>query len=322
MAKYIHVTLEEREKMFAYIHVGKSLRWIAQRLGRSHSTLAREKKRYSRYGKEYLPCRAHKRAKIIASRQRYKAPLKNPFIFLYVRVHLRPPYNWSPETIAGRLSFDHPDYSIDDETIYRYIYGKKQKRMKLWKHLKHHRKRRMKKDGRKVQHYARLASATPIQERPEDINNRQEYGHWETDNMEGIKTDNTSISVSVERKTRMIRIRKLTDHTSKEKLHTLKNQWKQDTVRSVTVDRGPENSKLTRLKPTLYACQPYHSWEKGSVENAIGRLRRYIPKKTSIDAIPELYLLALEEYMNNTPRKILGYLTPYEYLEKIQTGFT
>ncbi|MFC1646992.1 IS30 family transposase [Patescibacteria group bacterium] len=318
MRKYIHLTLEQREKMFAYIHVGKSLRWIAKRLGRSHSTLVREKKRHTRYGIEYIPCKAHKRARIIASRQRYKAPLKNPFIFLYVREHLRPPFNWSPETIAGRLSFDHPEYSIDDETIYRYIYGKKQKRMKLWKYLAHHRKKRMNKHGRKVKKYARLASAIPIQERPTCVNKRKIYGHWETDNMEGVKSDSTSISVSVERKTRMIRIRKLANHTSQEKLNALKKQWKQDIVQSVTVDRGPENSKLTKLKPILYACQPYHSWEKGSVENVIGRIRRYIPKKTSVDPIPESYLLALEEYYNNTPRKILGFLTPYEYLEKIR----
>jgi IS30 family transposase len=221
------------------------------------------------------------------------------------------------------LSIDYPGEHICPETIYRYIYNTKKTRgMKLWKYLKLHRRKRMNKYGRKVKKYARLASATPIQERPEYINNRQKYGHWETDNMEGIKSDSTSISVSVERKTRMIRIRKLTNHTSKEKFNTLKNQWKQDTVKSVTVDRGPENSKLTKLKPTLYACQPYHSWEKGSVENAIGRIRRYIPKKTSVDPIPESYLLALEEYYNNTPRKTLGFLTPYEYLEKIQTGFT
>ena len=69
---------------------------------------------------------------------------------MYVRKKLRE--LWTPEEIAGRLSIDNPEESIHHETIYRYIYNSKKTRgMKLWKYLKNHRKKRMKKHGRKVQ---------------------------------------------------------------------------------------------------------------------------------------------------------------------------
>ena len=82
--KYRHLSLEEREKLFAYRALGTSFRWIAKRLGRSHSTLVRELKR-PKYGKTYLPCVAQREAQRIAFRQRQRAALKNPTIFLFVR---------------------------------------------------------------------------------------------------------------------------------------------------------------------------------------------------------------------------------------------
>lgn len=325
MHRFNHLSLEERERLYAWKEKGLSLRAIARRLGRSHSSLVRDLKRHSKYGKDYIPCLAHRRAKIWAERQRYKAPLKNPKVFLYVRQHLREPYAWSPETIAGRLPLDHPGESIHHETIYRYVYNtKKTRAMKLWRYLKLHRKRRMKKDGRKVKQYTRLKTALPIEARPEKANKRQEPGHWETDNMEGIKSDKTSVSVTVDRMTRISRIRKLVDHKSNTKYGVLLRQGRFDLIKTLTVDRGPENSKheefSKKTRTPVYACTAYHSWEKGTVENTIGRIRKFIPKKTSLDPIPEWYFTFLEERMNNTPRKVLGFLTPIEFEEKIPTA--
>src|SRR3989344_2042709 len=88
MRTYHHLSLEEREKLFAWKESGESLRDIAKQLGRSHSSLSHELKRHTKYGKPYLPCLADKRAKKWADLQRYKAPLKCPLVFLYVRVYL------------------------------------------------------------------------------------------------------------------------------------------------------------------------------------------------------------------------------------------
>lgn len=321
MQSYSHLSLQEREQLFAWKESGTSLRGIAKRLGRNVGTISREWKRHTKYGKTYLPCLAQQRADRIATKQRYHAPLKEPLIFLYVREHLREPYHWSPETIAGRLGREHPGSSVDPETIYRYIYGKKQRRMKLWRYLRRHRKRRMKKDGRKVQQYARLATAIPISIRPGLIHERKRLGDWESDNMEGKRSDTTGISVSVDRLSRVVRLRKLTDHRSPTKADALLDQWTDDVVHSVTVDRGSENSDHERLTNTrqiaVYACAPYHSWEKGTVENTVGRVRWYIPKGESVDPITQEDLTVIEDQMNNTPRKCLGFLTPNEFLEKI-----
>lgn len=321
---YKHLSLEEREHLFAYRMLGKTFRWIASRMGRSHSTLVRELKR-PKYGRAYLPCIAQREAVRVAFRQRSRAALKNPLIFLYVREHLRKPYSWSPETISGRLPLEHLGESISVESIYRYIYlNPKTKREKLWRYLELHRRKRMRKDGRKVKSFTKLSEAIPISERPEVINNRTELGHWETDNMEGKRSDKTSVSVSVERVTRKLLLGKLINHKSATKTDCVVNSLgKEDNgfVKSITFDRGPENSGYKeisdRLNTAAYACNPYHSWEKGTVENTIKQIRKFVPKGVSVDNVTQEYLTALEDKFNTTPRKILGFLTPNEYYERI-----
>lgn len=333
MKQYHHLSLEEREKLFAWHESGISIQTIAKRLGRNPASVSRElgrnktgrgQRSHEYLTSRYLPCRAQKKADKRALRQRTKAPLKNPGIFLYVRTHLRKPYYWTPEQIAGRIEVDHPGLSIHHETIYRYIYGRGQKRMKLWIHLRLHRKKRMKWHGRKVQAHMRLKDALPIEKRPDEANTRQQEGHWETDNTGTIKSDRTGISTSVERKTRAIRLKKLKDGKAKTKRKVLVSQMRKEHKvfqKTLTLDRGPENTdheSFTRqTQMPVYACNPYHSWEKGSVENGIGRSRFFIPKGQSVDHLTQRNLTRIEIIMNNTPRKCLGYLTPNEVYERI-----
>lgn len=321
MGQYHQLTLEEREKFWVWRREGVSFREIGRRLGRDHTTLSRDRKRNAPFGQTYLPCRANKRAKKRAIKQRTHAPLKGVLVFLYVREHLRPPYSWSPEVIAGRLSLDHPGSHITPETIYSYIYGKKQKRMRLWKYLRLHRKKRMKADGRKVRGNNRIVGAIPIEKRPEAATQRKEPGHWETDNLEGKKSDRTGISVSVDRVSHITRLRKLKDHTAATKTRAIKGHLTADGAKTLTIDRGSENTKLvTGLALLVYTCNAYHSWEKGTVENTVGRVRWYIPKGMSVDGITQKDLNAIEKHMNTTPRKILGFLTPEEFVQKIPSS--
>lgn len=335
MRTFHQLTLEEREQLFLWKEDGLSFREIGRRLNRSHTSVSKEwhrnktgpGKRSREYAVfRYLPCRAQKKSVMRATRQRRKAPLKTPFIFLYVREHLRPPYSWSPETIAGRLPIDHPGTTIDDDTIYRYIYGKKQRRMKLWKYLLLHRKKRMKKYGRKVTNRGEIVHALPISKRPPSVLKRKTLGHWETDNMEGLRVDGTGVSVTVERMSRLTRLGKLADHTAATKTMLLLSQFSKEpkeAKRTITLDNGPENKDGGKFQTittmTVYKTVPYHSWEKGTVENTVGRVRRWIPKKTSVDSVNQQQLCVIEEQMNNTPRKVLGFLTPNEVYGKIHT---
>ena len=324
--KYKHISLEEREKIFAWREARVSMRMIAKRLGRNVGSISREIEKNTKYGKEYLPCYAERRAKRVGEKQRYKAPLKEPLVFLYVREHLKKPYCWSPEKIAGRLPIDHPGHTIDRETIYRYIYGRKQATMKLWTLLRRHRRKRMRKDGRKVKGYTKLATAIHIKDRPQEINERKTLGHWETDNMEGKRSDKTAVSVTVERVTRITRLRKLENHKAATKTAVLIPQLTADNGKTVTMDRGPENSDYETIgreaKVLIYGCEPYHSWEKGTVENTVGRVRWFVPKGSSVDGVSQKKLDEIEDWMNNTPMKILGFLTPNEFLAKIQSSST
>ncbi len=327
MKKYKHLSLKERERIFGFLQKGLSLQDISKLLHRNVGTISRELNRHSKYGKKYLPCHAQKEAVRVGMRQRRRSALKNPTVFLYVRTKLRNEL-WSPETIAGRLPIEHPGESICFETIYRYIYlNPRTKRDRLWQYLELHRRKRMIKNGRKVKEYTKLTEAIPIQNRPEIINNRSEIGHWETDNMEGKRSDKTAISVTIERLLRLTKLTKLEGHTAKVKTDAVITRLQQEKeinpnlVKSITFDRGPENSGYKtiaeKLKVEIYACNPYHSWEKGGVENMNKRIRRFIPKGSSVEGISQQYLTLLEIKLNSTPRKVLGYLTPIEFQRKI-----
>ena len=328
MRKYKQITLEERERLYALREQGKSLRTIAKELGRSQSSLTRELRRNIRYGREYfgneyLPCKAQKLAEKRSNRQRKKASLKNPTIFLYVRTQLRS--GLSPEQISGRLRIDHPGQSIGVETIYRYIYARRlqpKTRPLLSSYLPLARKKRMKYLGRRVRRHGKIPFAVSIEKRPQSIHARKRIGHWETDNIIGCQSDKTALSVTVERKTRFTILTRLSNRKAITKTTALIARLKIYPRKSLTLDNGKENSHhriiAKALRLSVYFCHSYASWEKGTVENMNGRIRRYIPKGVSIDSISDETIAAIEEKLNHTPRKCLAFLTPYEKMAKAQ----
>ena len=215
--------MEEREKLYALKEQGLSLREIGRRLNRDHTSLSDELRNNAPYGAEYIPCRAQRLSDKRTRRQRCHAPLKNPLVFLYVRVHLRNPYNWTPDQIAGRLKLDHPGYSISYEAIYRYIYSRRMRRYKYWEYLTLGRKKRMKKEGRGVRRDSsgKIPGSISIDLRPEVVSLRSRVGDWETDNIIGKLTDKTALSVTVERVTKLTLLTKLLDRLAVTKSNAL-----------------------------------------------------------------------------------------------------
>ncbi|HVA96510.1 MAG TPA: IS30 family transposase [Candidatus Acidoferrales bacterium] len=328
MRVYQQLTLVEREIIYGMLRQGETLRSIGKKLRRSHTSISRELRRNIKYGNEYftneyLPCKAQKLSDKRKVEQRYKAPLKNPAIFLYVRKHLRDD-GWSPEVIAGKLRLDHPELSICHETIYQYIYSKKVKTrgMHLEQYLILKRKKRMKHNGRSVRRHSKIPEAVSIDHRPRSVQRRRSIGHWETDNIIGRVTDKTALSVTVERMTRFTIITKLKDRTAQTKAGVLIDRLQNYPIKTMTADNGSENTRhvhiAKELKLSMYFCHAYHSWEKGTVENTNGRIRRFIPKGVSIDQIPDAYIAALEDKLNSTPRKCLQFQTPYEMMHKLR----
>jgi transposase, IS30 family len=323
-SKFTHLSLMERELLFAWKEQRISFRVIATRLHRSHTTISREWKRNTKYFHSYIPCMAQKRYERISGFQRRGASLKNPFIFLYVRKHLAD--GWSPEQIAGRLSLDHPHQHIDDETIYRYIYSPRVRKEKLWRLLPLARKRRRRWHGRKMQRTGascRLPFLT-IDARPAEINDRKVFGHWETDNYIGTNKEKAVLSVTTERLTRFTILEKLAGKEAQHKTAALIDRLSRfpDIARkSITADNGFENYGHRTVSDTLsvafYFAHPYSSWEKGTVENTNNRLRRYLPRGTMLTHISEAAIGKIEKRLNTTPRKCLGFKTPLEKLYEV-----
>jgi IS30 family transposase len=315
LTKYVHLSLLERERLFGLLKQGKSLRNIGKILGRSHTSLAREIKRNSKYGRAYIPCKAQARYERVAKRQRRRCPLKNPGVYLYVRENLRK--GFSPEAIAGRLPLDVIGESITPETIYQYIYETGKRKKQFTSRLTRSHSKRKKHTGRSVQKTPRIPFAKSIDSRPEKINTRQKIGHWETDLMEGSRGTGKALSVMVERKSRYVTLEIVNNKTAKEKDRSVAdalNVFPRRLVRSITIDNGSENTGCDTWGLPVYRCNPYHSWEKGSVENVIGRIRRYIPKGTDLTGYSNNDIKRLENLLNNTPRKCLNFLTPKESL--------
>lgn len=320
MKKYEHLKLGEREQLLALRQEGLSFRAIGAVLGREHTSLSREYRKNSKYYRQYQPCLAQKKAEKIAVKQRTKAPLKCHEVYLYVRQKLRK--KWTPEEIAGRLPIDMPGFGIDDDTIYRYIYNNKKTRGEhLFQYLTLHRRKRMKKNGRKVKNQ-KFGNVLQTGQRPKSVNNRKRAGHWEMDNMDGKKSDSVCVSTTVERKTRFTILSKLSGHGSAVKTKAVIDRLQplpMKLVKSITTDRGPENHGYQEITETLdtkvYFCNPYHSWEKGTVENTNGRVRRFLPKGKTMENLTDSYLKRIENQLNNTPRKCLKFMTPNEMLQ-------
>ena len=313
MLKKPKLTLLEREKIFGWLGEGKSCREIARLLNRNHASIVREVRRNRNQNTgEYLPCIAQGKAEKREKIQREKAPLKEPFILLYVKHKLK--MGWSPETIAGRLKVEYPAKTICVESIYQYIYNKrKHPHQDLVQHLVLHRKKRMKQYGRNVRR-THIPGRIGIEMRPKTVALRTEFGHGETDLMEGVRSDKQVVSVTVERTTRYSQLQLLAHKTAHAKAAAIKQVVQEIPYQTMTTDNGCENTQHESWSIPTYFTTPYHSWEKGTVENTIGRLRRYIPKKQSIQNLTQAELKFIQWEMNNTPRKCLNFLTPSEVL--------
>jgi transposase, IS30 family len=322
MKEYKQLSLLERERIFGWRKEGLSFRAIGRKLNRPHTTLIREFLRNAKYGQAYIPCIAQEKAEKRSCIQHSQASWKGSEIYLYVRETLRKE-RWSPETIAGRLPTIHPGLSICHETIYRAIYARENRKDKLWQYLTVKRQKRMKKGGRHINKDSRISEAVSIDKRPKIVDRRKQVGHWETDNVIGKITDKTALSVTVERVLKVTLLSKLTAKTADEKTKRLFERMSRlpgALRRTMTADNGLENSNHKEITSSLdmlmYFCHAYHSWEKGTVENMNGWIRRFIPKGISMDLIDEKTIQAIEWKLNNTPRKCLGFRTPYEKLQK------
>lgn len=322
---YEQLNIKERELIQLGLWEKKSLREIAEELGRSPSTIAREIKKNvpPLHQRRYTPRLANARA-VWQRTTRHKRPrLKAELIRQYVAEKLQ--LYWSPEQIAGRLPLDHPGYSISHEAIYLYIYSQyyregygacKGRDLRIYLRRKH--KRRKRKKLLYPQEQGRIPQRIMIRQRPKYIEKRVQQGHWEGDAVES-RQSLEKLNTLVERASGIVLISKLPNGTKQATTDAVIQRLKTFPLhlrRTLTLDNGKENAGHLEITKSLgtkcYFCNPYHAWEKGTNENTNGLIRFYLPKKTDFATVTEEQINAIELALNTRPRKRLKYKTPIE----------
>ncbi len=309
---YKHLNHTERTLVYWWLKEPLTLREMGRRLRRSHTSISRELRRNIWCRKPYFP----RGAQLLAdSRLRHRAKherLKSHRVREYV--HQKVPLGWTPELIAGRIKHQGKLPSVCHEAIYQYIYTRAPELRAFLP--RHHRQRKPKQLHRKTGEH--IKNRTGLENRPQAATTRQEWGHWEADMI--VAGDRThGLNVLVERKSRLTHISFLEKKTATATHQAILRRLQRHPRalrQSITYDNGSENVLHEEVNAALgcqsFFCAPYHSWEKGSVEQTNGLIRRFLPKGTNSKTVELSLFNRIEKLLNNRPRKCLQYRTPYE----------
>ncbi len=334
--KYKHFTERQRYKLEGYLEAELNIKEISRRLNKHHATVYREIKRglvtkISSELAEYSVYRANTAQRDyeskVSNRERSLKIGKDKKLEEYIRKRILKDKH-SPDAVIGEIKQKGLKFQgmICTKTLYNYVdrgIFSGISNANLWE-----KRKRKKKKYKKIQRVClKNKGCRSIEERAEAINKRLGYGHWEGDCIKGPRKKKAGLFTLTERMTReqiMIKIRSLTQESILEAVDKLENRYGnyfKDKFKSITLDNGREfldweaieKSKLSDEKRTLvYFAHPYSSWERGTNENQNRIIRRFIPKGTDISKISNKEIKRIEKWMNNYPRKILGYRTAKE----------
>ena len=151
-----------------------------------------------------------------------------------------------------------------------------------------------------------------IEEKPKEINNREEVGHYEIDTVILRKEKGQCLLTLTDRKSRYEIIRLIEDKTVKSVNRALKEVLKEYEIKSITADNGLEFARLYEVfdYENIYYAHPYSSYERGSNENHNRLIRRFLPK--GIKNTTQERVAFIEDWINNYPKKLFNYKTPFE----------
>ena len=313
MSLYKHLSFDDRQKIYLLRAEGISLRKICSLIGRAPSTVSRELKRNSsKIG--YLPDTAHNNAlkrKNKLSNKINKYPELKAFIVDKLVNH-----KWSPEIIAARVKMEGFQVSISHESIYKFIYSIEGQLARLYKCLMYQRPKRQIHFSRK--HRVPIPEQYHINMRPEMINKRQEFGHFEGDLTFFKGSNSSNLLVLIERLTRKAFIIK--NHNKRSiatmnKIYATIANTNNKMCKSITFDNGSEFKKFGILSLSgikVYFCKPASPWQKGQVESLNAQIHKYIKKSSDIRLVNDADVIEAQNKLNNLPRKILNFLTPNE----------
>ena len=331
MRVFKHLTFTDRIRIEKWKKEGMRTREIAEKLRVDPSTVYRELKRgsYDRLNGttwELIPTYSPDIAE-----QKYQAHLREKGPNLKIgKDHELATYiertiidkDCSPAAVYGYAQEEGKTFKthISVPTIYSYI--KKGIFLNLTQEELPRKGVHKNKYGKvRVKDPARAPAGESIEKRPEEIQSREEFGHWEMDTVKGKKNGRKCALMLSERAMRTELVLPMAACTMEcvvEKLDQLERRWGNKFSRifkTITVDNGSEfmdyegmmTSKETGEQRTqVFYCHPYRSNERGTNENQNRMFRRFFPKGTDLDAVSDEDISAVQDWMNNYPRKLLG----------------
>ncbi|MHB9095263.1 MAG: IS30 family transposase [Eubacteriales bacterium] len=332
-----HLTELERYKIEVLVREKKSPGDIAKRLDRNRRTIERELKRgqVEQVKSDLTICRVYYADVGQRKYEQYGAN-KGPALKIghdhrlanHIEDRIKKE-RYSPDAVIGEINTKGLKFEsmICTKTLYNYIdkgifanISNKDLPVKRNKKIRKYKKVKVSLNNLK---------GTSIEERPESVDARQEYGHWEMDCVVGGQGGSgAALLVLSERQSRQEIIRKMPDKTQQSVIEVLdileKDYGDQFSkiFKTITVDNGSEfldfkalessAMNLEKQRTKIYYAHPYSSWERGTNENSNKLIRRFIPKGTDIGKISDAAIRRIEHWMNNYPRRIFAYKTPNE----------
>ena len=324
-----HLTANERANIEFLLKEKVKPAEIARRLGRERSVISREIKRNSvdqmdtelrirrRYYSDAATRQYNERRAATGSKIKLVQASK---MIQYVEQQIKSPQKWSPDAAIGRAKLEHPEWeSISTKTYYNYVELGLVNVKPIYLLLKVRLSPKTKKER-----IRKKILGKSISERPSEVNEREEFGHWEMDTVVGKREKSAVLFTMTERKTGCEIIRKIQGKSSKDivsALEKIKADFGSNATRmfkTCTTDNGSEFSDSKGMESALgvpvYYAHPYSSYERGTNENHNGIIRRFIPKGKCIDDISDDFVERIQGFMNTLPRKRFGYQTPIEYM--------
>jgi transposase, IS30 family len=317
---YDQLSLDDRCEIARLQGNGCSVRQIAAALDRSPSTISRELNRNRGAQAGYRSSYAHQQTRA----RRWKGSRLERDESLRAAVIERLASGWSPEQIAGRLALEQRCKVISYESIYRFIYAQiaRTKDYRWRRYLPRGKSKRGCRGRKGGSSASFIEGRVSLSERPIEACDRNTCGHWEADLMMFAKYGQAILTLH-ERKSRLLLAIRLTSKAADgvaRHLVKLFGAMPQRLRQTVTFDNGTEfarHHRLHELAIDTFFCDPYAPWQKGGIENAIGRMRRFMPRKTDLATVPNSRFRNLVATYNNTPRKCLDFSTPAETFSQV-----
>lgn len=325
---YVQLTSEERYVIYHLKLYRLSVREIARRLGRAHTTISRELQRNAPAVSSWVYWHqgAHQQALQRRKQARHYRRHAHAPLVRYVECSLQAA--WSPDVIVAKLKLDYPHDNrmrISIETVYRWVYQEATAGGQLFHHLCrcHHKRRRQHRygTGRGL-----IPGRVSIHVRPEIVASKYRYGDWEGDTVEGAKGTGY-ITTHVERKSRYLIAGKLMNKSAAVTASVASSAFSRipKALRhTLTLDNGKEFARFKEIEQktglVVYFADPYSAWQRGCNENTNGLLRRYFPKGMDFNQVTKITLAEAVKKLNHRPRKCLNYQTPHEVFQNARRG--